>query len=414
MSISNKILRDFDKLVNFSGSSRKSRSQQSLSVAILGCRGIPAKHGGFETFAERLALYLTSIGWQVTVYCEANNSSEKHISEQYWQNIKLVQIPVKGTSSLSTIIFDWKSTFHARNKYDVVLTLGYNTAIFSLLYRLYGITNIINMDGVEWSRQKWSLPAKIWLYINERFGCWFGNHLIADHPEIKNHLATRVASTKITVIPYGAEPVDAPNSRLLEEYGLVAGEYALIIARPEPENNILEIVSAFSQKTRNLKLVVLGNYSPHENDYHKQIIKASSNEVLFLGGIYDSQVVQALRACAKLYIHGHTVGGTNPSLVEALAAGSAVLAHDNVFNYWVAGKEAGYFKNQEDCEEKLDNLLNNDSKLQKMKQGSLDRYHEEFSDHRDVKAYAVLLENFARLSNNRIQQSLKQPVIEIN
>ena len=139
------------------------------------------------------------------------------------------------------------------------------------------------MDGLEWRRQKWSTPEKAWLYLNERLGCWFGNHLVADHPEIENHLATRVSRHKITMIPYGAERVGKANASLLKPYGLTPDNYSIIIARPEPENNILEIVSAFSSQRRNSKLVVLGNYRPNQNEYHQKVLAAASDEVVFSG-----------------------------------------------------------------------------------------------------------------------------------
>jgi len=142
----------------------------------------------------------------------------------------------------------------------LVLTLGCNTAVFCLAYRVKGITNLIDMDGIEWRRQKWSTLERAWLYLNERAGCWLGNHLIADHPEIKAHLATRVGDAKITMIPYGADRIDNADSGVLAQYGLQPGGYAMVIARPEPENSILEIGAAFSRKPRGMKLVVLGRY----------------------------------------------------------------------------------------------------------------------------------------------------------
>lgn len=371
-------------------------------LSILGCRGIPAKYGGFETFAERLALYLTRKGWEVTVYCQANNSYTEEVFETSWQGIRLVQIPVYGETSLATMIFDWKSTLHVLQEKNLILILGYNTAIFCILYRLNGLTNLINMDGLEWCRQKWSLPEKAWLYLNERLGCWLGNHLIADHPEIKKHLATRVSSEKITVIPYGSEEVTEVDASLLKQYELVENEYALVIARPEPENNILEIVSAFCCKTRGIKLVILGCYCPELIPYHKKVIEAANDEVKFLGANYECSLVRTLRFYAKLYVHGHTVGGTNPSLVEALAAGSPILAHQNKFNYWVAGVGNHYFKNQEDCQQKLNQLLPDTKELQQMKKASIKRYYEEFSAEKDVKLHEDLLTQYWVKSTERV------------
>lgn len=359
-------------------------------LSILGCRGIPGNHGGFETFAERLSRYLVTRDWKVTVYCE--DYTGKQVSEEYWNGIRLVHIPVPKSSAAATILFDWKSTLHAAREGNLILTLGYNTALFCGWYRLKGLTNVINMDGLEWRRQKWSAPEKAWLYLNERFGCWFGNHLVADHPEIANHLATRVPRKKITMIPYGADRVGRADESLIEPYGLTPNNYSIIIARPEPENNILEIVSAFSSKQRNAKLVVLGNYRPGKNDYHRKVLEAASDEVVFPGGIYDLPTVGALRYHATLYLHGHSVGGTNPSLVEAMGAGASVLAHNNHFNRWVAGPGAHYFKNELECAQAFDALLNNADELRRMKQASIKRFKEGFSAEIECRTYEELLE----------------------
>ncbi|MEM6253690.1 MAG: DUF1972 domain-containing protein [Cyanobacteria bacterium P01_D01_bin.156] len=359
-------------------------------LSILGCRGIPGNHGGFETFAERLAFYLADKGWEVTVYCE--DYVGKKIAEDYWNDIRLIKIPVAEASSVGTILFDWKSTLHAAQEGDLILTLGYNTAIFSIWYRIKGLTNIINMDGLEWKRQKWNALEKFWLYLNERAGCIVGNHLIADHPEITKHLETRVASNKITMIPYGAKRVSKANADCLTEFNLTPKDYCIVIARPEPENNILEIVTAFSRSKRDTKLVILGNYKPDSNSYHRQVLKAASDEVVFPGGIYEHEKVEALRYYASLYIHGHTVGGTNPSLVEALGAGSPILAHDNQFNKWVAGAGAVYFRDESDCSYAFDLLLENADELNRLMINSIKNFEESFTAEMECSAYEQVLE----------------------
>jgi glycosyltransferase involved in cell wall biosynthesis len=312
------------------------------SIIILGIRGVPARHGGFETFAEYLCRYLIAHDWCVTVYCQEDKDGQIYRTE--WEGVNRIHIPVKNTGPLGTIIFDLKSVIHSLRHNGVFLTLGYNTAIFNLLHRLTGKHNVINMDGIEWKRQKWGKIAKAWFWINERLGCWFGNHLVADHPCIEDHLATRVSRNKITMIPYGAKDVTHGHENFLTEYGLEKNKYSIVIARPEPENSFLEIVTAFSQKTRGQKLVVLGTFTPETHPYHKAVIAAASDEVLFPGAIYDFEKVGALRFYSRFYIHGHQVGGTNPSLVEALGAGCAVIAHDNQFNRWVAANGAHYFR----------------------------------------------------------------------
>ncbi|MBE0404482.1 DUF1972 domain-containing protein [Halomonas citrativorans] len=355
---------------------------------ILGIRGVPAQHGGFETFAEKLSLYLIEKGWQVTVYCQEVGSGK--VYESTWQGVHRIHIPVSKEGAAGTIIFDWKATYHALGQRGLFLTLGYNTACFNFLQRLKSQTNIINMDGIEWRRDKWGLIAKTWFWLNERAGCWLGNHLVADHPKIKDHLATRVRNDKISMIPYGADEVLSADVSLLEPYGLVPEQFSVIIARPEPENSFLEIVRAFSKTKRNHRLVVMGNFQPETNAYHLKVMQAASDEVFFPGAIYDSPLVHALRFYARFYIHGHRVGGTNPSLVEALGAGCAVIAHDNHFNRWVAGESAVYFKNEASCEILFDQVLNDFASIQVMQEASRACFYERFTWQQVLSEYEQL------------------------
>ncbi len=350
-------------------------------LSITGIRGIPAAHGGFETFVEYLAPYLVENGWQITVYCQEKGDAEFYIDE--WQGITRVHIPVKGTGSLSTVLFDIKSVFHVlKDKKQLNLTLGYNTAFLSIFYRLMGVKNLMNMDGIEWKRQKWSRPIKAFFYINEKLGCWFANHLIADHPAIKKHLCRNVKENKITIASYGAPAVHEADASLLVPYNLLPKEYAIMVGRIEPENSILSIIEAWSAKKRGKKLVVLGGFLK-TNAYHLKVRQMASDEVVFLGAIYEQRVVQALRFYARLYIHGHTVGGTNPSLLESLGAANPVLAHNNAFNKWVTHNEQVYFKDTKDCAAKLDEILNDDALLNDMSAASR-KHHTECFQWKDI------------------------------
>ncbi|HAC33559.1 MAG TPA: glycosyl transferase [Gammaproteobacteria bacterium] len=341
-------------------------------LAILGTRGIPAGHGGFETFAEKFAPYLVDRGWKVRVYCQA--AGEGDIQYSSWQGVELVTVPVRNSGPWGTIVFDWVTMRHAAAERFPMLVLGYNTAIFSAIGRLSGCQVVMNMDGIEWRRSKWSAPIKGWFFINEIFGCLLANKLVADHPEISKHLQRWVGESKITMLPYGADSPSTINSACLDQFGVEPKQFVLIIARPEPENSILEMVKAFSLRTRGLKLVVLGNYGAQNNSFQRDVLAAASDEVLFPGAVYDSDIVATLRSEAVLYLHGHQVGGTNPSLVEALASGSPVLAHDNKFNRWVAGDRAAYFKNDVHLERQLSRLLNDPDRLQEMSSASRDQF----------------------------------------
>jgi glycosyltransferase involved in cell wall biosynthesis len=360
-------------------------------VRILGTRGVPAAHGGFETFAEHLAPYLVEQGWQVTVYCQNNGTGPLY--EDNWCGVRRIHIPIATSCAAGTLIFDWQSTLHALREPGLVLTLGYNTALFCTLYRLKGFINIINMDGIEWRRQKWTGIVKLWLWVNDWAGCWLGNHLVADHPEIHNHLLTRGIPNKITMIPYGALRIDAADAELIAPFGLLPGRYAILIARAEPENSILQIVQAWSCKPRGYMLVVLGQYAA-DHAFQHAVQTAASCEVIFPGAVYDKPVVQALRFYARFYVHGHQVGGTNPSLVEALGAGNAVLAHDNPYNRWVAGDAGIYFANGAECAQAIDHLLTDDH-LPRLQKAARHRHAEAFTWATVLSQYETLLESWA-------------------
>lgn len=357
-------------------------------LRILGTRGIPAAHGGFETFAEYLALYLVNKGWRVIVYCQLDGDGP--ITEDTWQGVERVNIPVPQSGAKGTVIFDWIATRHAARYQDLCLTLGYNTAVFCAWLRLKQIPNVINMDGIEWKRQKWGKVAKTWFYLNELAGLWLGNHLVADHPGIKQHLQRAVNPDKITMIPYGSDAVRKGSDAPLAKYGLASGRYGILIARPEPENSILEVVQAYSRAHRGMPLVVLGNYKP-DHAYQAAVQAAASDEVKFVGAIYDKAEVQALRAHARFYVHGHQVGGTNPSLVEALGAGNPVLAHANPFNQWVADDAAVYFSDVDSCEQQLVRLLNDEVLLSQLQANALRHHQERFTWEHILAQYETLL-----------------------
>ena len=204
---------------------------------------------------------------------------------------------------------------------------------------------------------------------------------VADHPRIKDHLSTRVRRSKITTIAYGGEAIHSADASIVEELGLTPNDYYTVIARAEPENSLLEIVRGFSRQPRRRKLAVLGKYD-RDNDYHRKVLEAAGEGVVFLGPIYDKKVVRALRYFSSAYVHGHQVGGTNPSLVEALGASNPVIAHDNPFNRWVAGPGACYFNGAASFASLLDELEGDATRLQAMSAASAARHREAFTGSR--------------------------------
>jgi glycosyltransferase involved in cell wall biosynthesis len=328
---------------------------------MLGTRGVPAAHGGFETAVDHMGRALVDRGWRVVVYCQDDEAGAV-LRTDTWEGLERVHVPSRFSGAKGTAWFDLGSVRHAAREAarsahpEVCLTFGYNTAMLTGLLRARGIPNLINMDGIEWKRACWSGPMRGFLRAQERAGCLLGDHLVADHPVIREHLARQVPSARLTTIAYGAPAVHQAPRTVLPELGLEPGGFVTMVARPVPENGVLELVRAFSRRRRDRRLVVLGGYHP-EVPFQRQVLEAAGDEVLFLGAVYDPEVVRALRFHSAGYLHGHRVGGTNPSLVEALGCGNPVIAHDNPYNRWVAGDAALWFTDEDDIDTALTRLL---------------------------------------------------------
>lgn len=361
------------------------------TVRILGTHGVPADYGGFETAAQNVAKFLVGQGWRVVVYCQVPETPDGKLVEDVWQGIERVLVPIGRDGWLGTSQFDLLTIRHAVRHRDLCLTFGYNTAVFNVWQRLAGIPNVINMDGIEWSRARWGKARQAILYANERIACWVGDELIADHPEIDIYLRRKAPARKITTITYGADAVTAAGTDVPESLGLTPGRYLSLIARPIPENSILELVRGFSARRRPVELVVLGGYRPEEDDYHRAVVDAASDQVRFVGPIYEPEKVQALRFHSRGYLHGHTVGGTNPSLVEAMAAGNPVIAHDNAYNRWVAQSSALYFRTEVDVDDAVTRLTEDDALAATLSAAARERHSEEFTWEHVAGQYEQLL-----------------------
>jgi glycosyltransferase involved in cell wall biosynthesis len=346
------------------------------ALRILGTRGIPAHHSGFETFAENLSLDLVRRGWEVTIYCQEPAGAPTW--HDVWRGVHRVHISAAGSQSAASVLFDLRSTLHAARHRELALVLGYNTALFSAWYRLKGVPSVMNMDGMDRLRPKWRFPIRLFFTLNERLGRLLSDHLIADHPVIADYLGASSRPDRVSMVPYGSDRVESAEPRLVRRFGLEPGGYVLVVCRPESGHSLEEIVRAFSSRRRNLKLAILGSYQPAVDGFHRRVQSLASDEVVFPGAVFEKPLIQALRYHARLYIHGHCFGGTNPSLVEALGAGSPVLARENRFNRWVAGDGACYFRDESQLRSHLDRLLADPGELRRMAEASRGRHAAEF------------------------------------
>jgi glycosyltransferase involved in cell wall biosynthesis len=248
------------------------------------------------------------------------------------------------------------------------------------------------MDGIEWKREKWGPVATAWLYANERAACLLADHLISDHPAITPYLATRVSLEKISTNAYGADPVESADPALIRQWGLVPGGYVLAVARAQRDNQMLEIVRAFSASPRGVRLVVVGEYRPDGPPFEREVHAAAGPDVIFAGPVYAAATLTSLRVHCAFHVHGHQVGGTNPSLLEAMAAGSPVLAHGNQYSRWVAGDGAWYFDGETDLEVKITALLADPSARRVLSARGRARHAEAFTWGGVLEQYERLLE----------------------
>ena len=313
-----------------------------LKICILGTRGIPNKYGGFEQFAEKFAIRMADKGHDVYVY---NSHRHPYTGEQY-NKVNLIRCfdPEHRLGSAGQFVYDLNCILDSRRRgFDIILQLGYTSStVWSWLLPRDAVV-VTNMDGLEWQRAKYSRLTQWFLSYAEKWGARYSDYLIADSKGIKDYLWERY-QVSATYIPYGAEvytPSDL-TAPILPEFGLEPDGYDLLIARFEKENNIELALKAYAQLPEK-QLVLIGDHQATRfGQYCFQQFRGFPN-IRFLGAVYEDPVLHELRYFSRLYIHGHSVGGTNPSLLEAMACGAAVVAHDNIFNRAVLTENAFYF-----------------------------------------------------------------------
>jgi hypothetical protein len=310
-----------------------------MRIGILGTRGIPNHYGGFEQFAERLSEGLVQQGHEVWVY----NSHNHSVQERHWHGVNLVHCydPEFILGVPGQFVYDLNCIRDSRKRdFDVILQLGYTSSSVWHKFLPRRPKILTNMDGLEWQRRKYRRSVRRFLKFAEKLAVKTSDHLIADSEVIRDYLATayKVAAT---YIPYGADIFANPDESKLVPYMVKPKEFFLVIARMQPDNNIKEIIQGVLQSDSCFPLLVIGNMM---NRYGKILEKSyGSDRIRFLGPIFKKDSLNNLRYFSRLYFHGHSSGGTNPSLLEAMAASATICAHDNPFSREVLGKNAFFF-----------------------------------------------------------------------
>lgn len=359
-----------------------------VKLAILGTRGIPARYGGFETFAEQLATKLVTHDVDVTVFCPASRPKQ----DDSYRGVTLRYIKFPNLGKYSEMFWDARCFFEARGQFDVVYMLGLGGAFAAWVPRVFGSAVWVNTDGVEWKRTKFNWPQRAYLALMEALSVLFASRIIADAGAIASYLRGRYPGLKrVSTIAYGADvPESRPAPESIKDWGLQPDGYYVIVSRLEPENHLLEMVEGFELSHSELPLVILGNIE-NPNTYVQRLLAHQSKRIRFIGTVYDRANLEPLRFFARAYLHGHSVGGTNPSLLEAMACSNLVIAHDNPFNREVLGECGLFFRNPRDLSSQIHAIDAGEVKIQVLRDGVLARIKKHYTWDQIAQLYLELL-----------------------
>ncbi|WP_295574137.1 glycosyltransferase [uncultured Microbacterium sp.] len=307
---------------------------------MIGTRGVPASYGGFETAVEEVGRRLVDRGHEVTVYTRGSETRDRE-----YLGMKVVHLPAVPVKQLETLSHTGLSVMSAmlRKRFDAAFVFNAANSPFLPLLRARGIPVALHMDGLEWKRSKWGARGRAYYRWAEGFGVRWADALIADAPGIREYY-DREFGVPTELIRYGAPLLDRAPEDSIRELGLEPGAYHLVVARFEPENHVLDIVEGYHGSGADLPLVVVGS-APYSAEYTRKINEAAAGDarIRLLGGVYDQDLLDALYFHAHTYVHGHSVGGTNPSLLRAMGAGTAVIAYDVGFNHETLGEHGWFF-----------------------------------------------------------------------
>ncbi len=330
---------------------------EAPKLAIIGTVGVPARYGGFETLAHQLVLHLNK-DFQITVYAsKPHYPKEARVAE--WEGARVVYLPLRA-NGWQSIFYDMLSMLHALFFADVMLVLGVSGCLLLPFIKLFPwVRVVVNVDGLEWRRAKWNGWAKKMLILSERFAVWFADEIITDNAAIQDYVGQHYARSS-ALIEYGGDQAKAVpvTEEARKRYPFLGGRYAFKVCRIEPENNIHVVLEAFSRQ-RELPLVLVGNWN--HSDYGRKLRQAYGQyeHLYLLDPIFDPVELNTLRSNCWLYVHGHSAGGTNPSLVEAMCLARPIVAFDVVYNRVTTEGKALYFKDADDLATVLQTVTDN-------------------------------------------------------
>lgn len=333
--------------------------RRKTRIAIIGTVGLPASYGGFETLADNLVRYAQQrqLPCEIEVYCSARAFPQRL---KHWHGASLRYIPLNANGAVSPLYDFWSMLLAAWRGADAILVLGVSGMIFLPLLRLITRSRfIVNVDGLEWRRAKWSTLASRFLRLSEAIAARFGHAVISDNQAIVDHISASYRRSSV-LIPYGGDhAAEFEGSRAEGKPDQMPERYALMLCRIEPENNVHVILESFASEP-GIPLVAVGNWQ--SSGYGRDLVAqyACSPNIHLLDPIFERNRLFALRNNADLYVHGHSAGGTNPSLVEMMYLQKPVMAFDCIYNRFSTENCAHYFGNSQELIErvrKLDDVI---------------------------------------------------------
>jgi glycosyltransferase involved in cell wall biosynthesis len=311
----------------------------SMRIALIGTRGVPAHYGGFETAVDEIGRRLVRRGHEVVVYCRYGQD----VVPQY-EGMRLVHLPAVRKNSLETLSHTALSMVHAWfANIDAAIVFNAANAPLLPLLKAARISAAVHVDGLEWRRAKWGPVGSRYYQVAERLAVRWADALIADAWAIRQYYLDRYGADAV-FLPYGAPELRAPDADRLTDLGVEPGAFHLLVARFEPENHVDTIIDGFVSSNARLPLIVVGR-AAYSHAYDAQIRVAAGNDprVHLVGAIWDDDLLNQLYGNCLTYLHGHSVGGTNPSLLRALGAGAGIISYDVAFNREVAAEDGVYF-----------------------------------------------------------------------
>ncbi len=313
-----------------------------MKIAIIGIRGIPVIYSGFEVVAEKLSIELAKKNHEMAVYCR---SLHVNLSKRKHKGVELVVLPAIKGKNLETFSHSLLATLHATifGRYDLIYYLGVGNALFSLLPRLFGIKTVVNVDGLDWRREKWGIAGKTYLALSEHMATIFPNEVITDSIFIKKYYKKRFGK-KTKYIPYGYYSENRFNKSSLKRFDLKKRDYLVWVGRIVPDNHLDELVNAFMKTKTSIKCVVIGD-DINKNEYRDNLLKKMKKDKRFIPvGFQGREAYASLVNNSLAYIETKRSGGTHPSLVEAMGFGSLIVSNDNSAHQEVLGNTAVYYE----------------------------------------------------------------------